>query len=102
VNIFRCKNLSLSRYVEAGTQGWRVNENRRSFFCLKSIFDIFRSKVQEKINLLEKFGIPMVIFSAGVGNAIEIILKNELEDFPKNGHLISNMLYFNEEVDGQV
>uniref|UniRef100_A0A914DNS9 5'-nucleotidase n=1 Tax=Acrobeloides nanus TaxID=290746 RepID=A0A914DNS9_9BILA len=56
-----------------------------------------RSKVQEKINLLENFGIPMVIFSAGVGNAIEIILKNELKDFPKNGHLISNMLYFNEE-----
>ncbi|CAJ0593425.1 unnamed protein product [Cylicocyclus nassatus] len=45
---------------------------------------------------LEAASIPMLLFSAGVGNVIEAFLRHQLGSIPKNIHIISNILYFNE------
>lgn len=49
------------------------------------------------IRELSRLSIPLVIFSAGIGNVIEICLKQELGDVPENVHLISNMMHFDEQ-----
>ncbi|KAK6057974.1 Pyrimidine 5'-nucleotidase [Cooperia oncophora] len=46
---------------------------------------------------LASSSIPLLLFSAGVGNVIEIFLRHQLGYIPDNIHIISNMLLFNEE-----
>ncbi|CAI4223705.1 unnamed protein product [Auanema sp. JU1783] len=43
--------------------------------------------------------IPMVIFSAGVGDVIDVFLRKEMNkrDLPENMHIISNMMEFDNE-----
>ena len=40
-----------------------------------------------------------MLFSAGIGNVIEIYLDMELHKVPKNIHLISNMMRFDQQVN---
>lgn len=47
---------------------------------------------------LEAASIPMLLFSAGIGNVIEAFLRHQLGSIPENIHIISNMLSFNEKV----
>ncbi|RCN51317.1 HAD hydrolase, family IE [Ancylostoma caninum] len=46
---------------------------------------------------LEAAEIPMLLFSAGIGNVIEAFLRHQLGSIPENIHIISNMLSFDEK-----
>uniref|UniRef100_A0A0K0F6T0 5'-nucleotidase n=1 Tax=Strongyloides venezuelensis TaxID=75913 RepID=A0A0K0F6T0_STRVS len=40
--------------------------------------------------------VPLIVFSAGIGNIIEIYFKQTFKEVPNNIHIISNMIEFNE------
>ncbi|GMS90910.1 hypothetical protein PENTCL1PPCAC_13085, partial [Pristionchus entomophagus] len=46
---------------------------------------------------LEKARVPIVMFSAGVGDVISIFLSQQLGSVPTNMHLISNMMIYDEQ-----
>ncbi|CEF68559.1 7-methylguanosine phosphate-specific 5'-nucleotidase [Strongyloides ratti] len=51
---------------------------------------------KEFIEKLDKdFHIPLIIFSAGIGNIIDIFFKQQLHYSPQNIHVIANMMEFN-------
>uniref|UniRef100_A0A1I7WTR9 5'-nucleotidase n=1 Tax=Heterorhabditis bacteriophora TaxID=37862 RepID=A0A1I7WTR9_HETBA len=47
---------------------------------------------------LRDLGVPLVVFSAGIGNVIEIFFKQKFEKILTNIHIISNMMLFNNQV----
>ncbi|VDM61977.1 unnamed protein product [Angiostrongylus costaricensis] len=49
------------------------------------------------LQLLANASIPLLLFSAGVGNVIDVFLRHQLGSIPNNVHIISNMLLFNEK-----
>ncbi|KAE9421312.1 hypothetical protein Angca_006505, partial [Angiostrongylus cantonensis] len=49
------------------------------------------------LQLLANASIPLLLFSAGVGNVIDVFLRHQLGSIPNNVHIISNMLFFNEK-----
>lgn len=53
--------------------------------------------MREFMELLWKQGIPVLIFSAGLGDVIEILLKN-FNMYRENIRVVSNFMKFNEEV----
>uniref|UniRef100_A0A0N4ZH75 5'-nucleotidase n=1 Tax=Parastrongyloides trichosuri TaxID=131310 RepID=A0A0N4ZH75_PARTI len=56
----------------------------------------FRDGGREFIEKLDqKLNIPLVVFSAGIGNIIDIFFKQQLNHSPENVHVISNMMEFN-------
>lgn len=73
--------------------GGRPNTDKRnpSIFC--------RDGVPAFLLALESHRVPLVLFSAGIGNVIEIYLDMELHKVPKNIHLISNMMRFDQQVN---
>uniref|UniRef100_A0A0N5B9Y2 5'-nucleotidase n=1 Tax=Strongyloides papillosus TaxID=174720 RepID=A0A0N5B9Y2_STREA len=57
----------------------------------------FRDGGKEFIEKLDKeLKIPLIIFSAGIGNIIDIFFNQQLNYSPENVHVISNMMEFNE------
>lgn len=50
------------------------------------------------ITKLDVNNVPLIIFSAGMGNIINICLRLEFEMVPKNIHIISNTMLFNKQV----
>lgn len=42
--------------------------------------------------------IPLIVFSAGVGDIIETVMKNQVGDIPETMHIISNLMIFNDQV----
>ncbi|KAA0196627.1 Cytosolic 5' nucleotidase III [Fasciolopsis buskii] len=57
---------------------------------------VLRNGVREFMELLWKQGIPVLIFSAGLGDVIEILLKN-FNMYRENIRVVSNFMKFNEE-----
>lgn len=57
-----------------------------------------RDAAVEFIRSVEAHNVPLVLFSAGIGNIIEIILKRNLGHVPQTLHLISNCMNFDENV----
>uniref|UniRef100_A0AC35U2F1 5'-nucleotidase n=1 Tax=Rhabditophanes sp. KR3021 TaxID=114890 RepID=A0AC35U2F1_9BILA len=57
----------------------------------------FRTGGEDFIESLNTHNVPLIIFSAGIGNIIEIFLKQTLKEVPNNVHIISNMMTFDEK-----
>lgn len=55
----------------------------------------FREKTSEMLNLLHEKKIPLLIFSAGMGDFIKKIIKSEKTNY-ENIHIISNFMEFDE------
>ncbi|EYC45681.1 hypothetical protein Y032_0420g1146 [Ancylostoma ceylanicum] len=58
---------------------------------------ILRDHAEVMMQRLRHLGIPLVVFSAGIGNIIEIFLQQKFGQMPANVHIISNMMNFNEQ-----
>ncbi|KAL6730909.1 hypothetical protein Aduo_001831 [Ancylostoma duodenale] len=58
---------------------------------------ILRDHADVMMQRLRLLGIPLVVFSAGIGNIIEIFLQQKFGQMPTNVHIISNMMNFNEQ-----
>ncbi|PAV79995.1 hypothetical protein WR25_07708 isoform B [Diploscapter pachys] len=103
-------NLSISEKIPFMEEWWRTSHE----YILQSKFTkqqvrqfVDTSRKQNRIQLrdgvpafllaLECHRIPLVLFSAGIGNVIEIYLDMELHKVPKNIHLISNMMRFDQQ-----
>ncbi|CAD5207073.1 unnamed protein product [Bursaphelenchus okinawaensis] len=57
----------------------------------------FRDGAADFLKCVCSHQVPLVLFSAGIGNVIEIFLDQKIHQVPENLHLISNMMYFDEE-----
>uniref|UniRef100_A0AC34QWE9 5'-nucleotidase n=1 Tax=Panagrolaimus sp. JU765 TaxID=591449 RepID=A0AC34QWE9_9BILA len=57
---------------------------------------LLRDAAVEFVRSVEAHNVPLILFSAGIGNIIEIILKRNLGHVPATLHLISNMMGFDE------
>uniref|UniRef100_A0A914QND0 5'-nucleotidase n=1 Tax=Panagrolaimus davidi TaxID=227884 RepID=A0A914QND0_9BILA len=51
----------------------------------------------EFIQLIEDKNVPLIVFSAGIGNVIEMILQRNLGKIPSQLHIISNFMNFNKK-----
>nr|pir hypothetical protein F25B5.3 - Caenorhabditis elegans [Caenorhabditis elegans] len=58
---------------------------------------VFKDGAEDFIEALDAHNIPLVIFSAGIGNIIEYFLQQKLGAIPRNTHFISNMILFDED-----
>lgn len=59
--------------------------------------DILRPGVREIFDLSRSLNIPLVVFSAGMGNVIVEVLQSLYGPLPPNLHVISNWMLFSEE-----
>ncbi|KAE9553038.1 hypothetical protein FO519_003757 [Halicephalobus sp. NKZ332] len=55
-----------------------------------------RDAATEFVRSVEAHNVPLILFSAGIGNIIEIVLKRNLGHVPQTLHVISNTMHFNE------
>lgn len=55
---------------------------------------LFRKNVSDFIHSLDKFGAPLVIFSAGIGDVIEVVIEDTIGIIPKCVHIVSNMIQY--------
>ena len=62
---------------------------------------IFRERAEELIGALSEHEIPLIVFSAGIGNIIETVMKNQLGAIPETMHIISNLMIFDDQVSLQ-
>ncbi|KAK6021477.1 hypothetical protein OSTOST_12850 [Ostertagia ostertagi] len=58
----------------------------------------FRDQADLLMTRLNQLGVPLVVFSAGIGNIIEMYLEQRLGQIPSNIRIISNMMNFDEKV----
>ena len=58
-----------------------------------------REHADQFLLLCEHAAVPLILFSAGIGDFIEIFLTQQLGKVPKNLHLISNMMQYDDKVD---
>lgn len=58
----------------------------------------FRDGAPDFLKSVSSHGVPLVLFSAGIGNIIEIFLDQQMHEVPSNLHIISNMMNFDENV----
>uniref|UniRef100_F1KY13 5'-nucleotidase n=1 Tax=Ascaris suum TaxID=6253 RepID=F1KY13_ASCSU len=56
-----------------------------------------RDEAEAMVVDLCRQNIPLIIFSAGIGNVIDIFMRKKFGKMPENVHIISNMMDFNEE-----
>ena len=61
-------------------------------------FYIFRDGCKDFFNKLHEKEIPLLIFSAGVGDVIREIISQNSTTLYSNMHVVSNDIDFNEEV----
>ncbi|VDN06917.1 unnamed protein product [Thelazia callipaeda] len=57
---------------------------------------VFREGAQEYILALHDYNVPLIIFSAGVGNVIDFFMQEAFGQLPNNVHIVSNMMKYNE------
>lgn len=55
-----------------------------------------RDQAEQMVLRLNQLGVPLVVFSAGIGNIIEMYLEQRLGQIPSNIRIISNMMKFDE------
>ncbi|KAE9418134.1 hypothetical protein Angca_008289, partial [Angiostrongylus cantonensis] len=58
---------------------------------------LLRDQADHLMRRLHQLRVPLVVFSAGIGNIIEMFLKQKLGQIPGNIRLISNMMNFDEQ-----
>jgi 5'-nucleotidase len=64
---------------------------------INSIKSNFLDGAEEFLRTVCHRGVPLVLFSAGIGNLIETFLQWKMGSVPENLHIISNMMIFDEE-----
>lgn len=57
----------------------------------------FRDEAEAMISDLHRQHVPLIIFSAGIGNVIDTFFRKKLGMMPNNVHIISNMMDFDDE-----
>ncbi|VDM59610.1 unnamed protein product [Angiostrongylus costaricensis] len=65
--------------------------------CAQNVILLFRDQADHLMRRLHQLGVPLVVFSAGIGNIIEMFLRQKLGQIPGNIRLISNMMNFDEQ-----
>lgn len=85
-------NGSHSYIIQAGFERSRI----RSFVEKSKI--LLRSGTEQCILKLETAAVPLVVFSAGLGNIIEMFFEHKFGRTLQNTHIISNMMQFDDEV----
>ncbi|KAH7680145.1 Protein F25B5.3 c, partial [Aphelenchoides avenae] len=56
-----------------------------------------RDGAEQLLETVERHRVPLVLFSAGIGNIIEIFLRRQLSTIPPSLHIVSNMMEFDED-----
>uniref|UniRef100_A0A914DIF7 5'-nucleotidase n=1 Tax=Acrobeloides nanus TaxID=290746 RepID=A0A914DIF7_9BILA len=56
-----------------------------------------RERAEELIGALSEHEIPLIVFSAGIGNIIETVMRNQLGAIPETMHIISNLMIFDDQ-----
>lgn len=66
------------------------------------LLDVIRSQTSDLVCLLDTLNVPFLVFSAGLGDVVNAILKHHGVNY-KNIHVISNFLkYEGDQVNGFV
>ncbi|PAV79996.1 hypothetical protein WR25_07709 [Diploscapter pachys] len=55
-----------------------------------------RGNCIELMRNLQVAKVPLIIFSAGIGNVIDIYLRQTMGEMPRNTHIVSNMMIYGE------
>uniref|UniRef100_A0A0N4ZET7 5'-nucleotidase n=1 Tax=Parastrongyloides trichosuri TaxID=131310 RepID=A0A0N4ZET7_PARTI len=106
IKIEFCPTMSSEEKTPYMEQWWNSSHDE----ILKTAFtyELIESFVKEsKIELreggedfienLDANKIPLIVFSAGIGNIIEIFFKQTFDNVPNNIHIISNMMEFDDK-----
>ncbi|VDO25141.1 unnamed protein product [Haemonchus placei] len=75
---------------------FRIHREEIEQFVVNAKIEL-RDGADALVRHLASSSIPLLLFSAGVGNVIDIFLRDQLGYIPDNIHIISNMLIFNDE-----
>ena len=78
--------------IEVGFEKWKIEE------FVKNAMIHLRAGTEDVILELEMANVPFVVFSAGIGNIIEIFFDIIFKRPIANMHIISNMIHFNDQV----
>ncbi|VDO83463.1 unnamed protein product, partial [Soboliphyme baturini] len=62
-----------------------------------AVISLSRDQFDVFAKTLERLSIPLVIFSAGVGDVIQLVLAHDLGRLPSNIHVVSNFMNFDTE-----
>uniref|UniRef100_A0A1I7ZL58 5'-nucleotidase n=1 Tax=Steinernema glaseri TaxID=37863 RepID=A0A1I7ZL58_9BILA len=101
-----CSTMTIAEKIPHMEDWWRTSHGHiiEARFTEKVIEKcVVESKVEirdrgfEMIGKLQEHSVPLIIFSAGIGNVIEVFLKHHMKTIPHNVHLISNMMEFDDE-----
>lgn len=100
------RNMSVQDKIPHMLQWWTqshkeiVNDNYDKEKLRKIVKDSpmlkLRSRFVEFFTLLEEFDVPLVIFSGGIGDVIQIVIEEACGKLPKNVHIISNWMMYDE------
>ncbi|EGT35719.1 hypothetical protein CAEBREN_00850 [Caenorhabditis brenneri] len=101
-----CPKLSMEEKIPHMEKWWGTSHSLivNEKFSKNTIQDfvrqsriVFKDGAEDFIQSLDGHNIPLVIFSAGIGNIIEYFLEQKLGAIPRNTHFISNMILFDED-----
>ena len=85
-------NTSHNYIIEAGFERWRIQK------FVERAKILLRNGTEQMMLQLEAANVPLVVFSAGLGNIIEMFFDHKFSRKLDNMHIISNMMQFNEKV----
>ena len=85
-------NASHNYIIEAGFEKWQIQQ-----FVEKSKI-LLRTGTEQMMLRLEVHRVPLVVFSAGLGNIIDMYFDMKMGRKLSNLHLISNMMRFDQKV----